>query len=108
MIGGDMYYKINEDYLIHYGVLGMKWGVRKKNNKKTFNTKPSNTYVNRRSGKLISVNGINVDYSNKQHRKAAREARKEGLKYSKQYNTNLTSKKAISVMGNKFNESLSK
>lgn len=61
----------SEEYLYHHGVKGMKWGVRKARDKKSFNTKyrATSTY---KSGKLATVNGKVVNYNSKNSRKVDR------------------------------------
>lgn len=59
-----MYSKKKNNYLIHYGVLGMKWGVRKAKNKKntsTIKTKSGETLsiTEKKNGRFIAKNSKN-------------------------------------------------
>lgn len=90
---------MSEEYLIHYGVKGMKWGVRKKSKQNNFDTRFRPTTLDQR-GRLLRVNEVDVNYKNKNHRKAARAALRAGYKYKG------TQKDRLSLMGNTFVESL--
>lgn len=97
----------DSDYLCHHGVKGMKWGHRKKRDKSSFDTSYRRTALDTR-GRLLLVNGQSVNYKNKAHRKAAKAAFKEGIAYNKAFKSKARVNEKLSVMGNKFVESLKK
>ena len=89
---------------MHYGVLGMKWGVRKDRDKSSFDT----TY--RRTGltKPRGLRGERIAYTEGHksitNRKAERAALKEGKAYRKTYGNKANEKDELSVIGNKYDE----
>lgn len=93
------------NYLMHHGVKGMKWGVRKARDKSSFNTKYRHTMTDR-AGRILTdrEGGVSRHQQNKAKRSAAREA----AAYKKAYGSKARSRDELSVMGNKYDSEIAK
>lgn len=80
---------MNQNELMHYGVLGMKWGVRRYQNEDGSYKKGAQ---GRYDGKLITIRQASNDA-----KKAANEAYKQSIKNSKEHNKNVRQNKKENI-----------
>lgn len=88
---------------MHFGVKGMKWGVRKARDKSSFNTSYRETGLTTK-GKIAYTRG----YKSIDNKKAQRYALKEGRAYTKAFGKSARQKDELSVIGNAYDESVKK
>lgn len=96
---------MTNDELMHYGVLGMKWGKRKARDKSSFNTNYRHTMTDK-AGRIITTSEQGV--TKHQQNKAKRASFREANAYKKAYGNKTRSKNELSVMGNKYDSEISK
>ena len=86
--GGDMNQNNNE--LKHYGVLGMRWGVRKAQYDSAGRKRPKNLYISKDSKKATNIRKKNVNQMSNQELKDVNKR----LQLEREY-SNLTHKKSV-------------
>ena len=92
--------------LEHYGVKGMKWGVRKKTKYDT--TQRGRTTLST-TGEMLIANDVNL-YGRKgrAHRKAIRASNRAAYAYRQDLKTRARSKHELAVRGNAYTETYNK